>query len=361
MVKAYLMYKAVAMALGYVYAPEAAIRGETKESLTEASRKTHIVTARNDTVLSYNFNGSEERRERLQNLVGAVMQTPTGRKVLQEMADKDCVLMMEGIGLTAAGFFSPTHNAICLNSGMSDATLASTLVHEGTHALQSHRSGYSLSEKYDKASLFMIGRTMEADEVRAQTQFSFEAASAGMDAPWKSLCRQHPQITQTYERAVKEFGSQDPGTAQLTMKAWFSEKDYAVLYERQYAEAVKDVVDKAAPSELNGMFSVSVPTDSIVSKLCRPEDGRRYFGTDGKALATADTYYIHSSTKETLDEAESTFQKRTKAETGVQKSDNSYKAFYVTDSRGTASPPENTTVSTGSHSFRFYKTVTKTR
>lgn len=340
LLKAYLIYKAASAVFGYYYSPDAVTRGETKESLLEASRRSGYVTAANDTLLSYNYNGTERHEERLQSLVGLVMQTPTGKKVLQDMADKNCVLMMEPIGLSTAGFFQPSCNALCLNSWMSDDLLAATLVHEGTHALQHHRSGYSLSEKYEKASLFMIGRTMEADAVRAETQFAFEAAELGFTGPLETLKKHHPKITAAYEAGVEKFGADAPETARETMKAWFKETDYARLYEKQYAKAVKRCVEKADSAMLSAMFSVPVPTDSIVSKLCRTENGKRYFDTNGAAIETADIYYLHSSVKKDMDEADEKFRKRTKEVLGTEKSDLSHKTFYVLERDGKISVPE---------------------
>lgn len=339
LLKAYCIYKAVSIAAGLTFSPEAAINGETEQSLLEGACRKHYVTAENDTLLSYNYNGSQRREERLQNLIGTVMQTPTGKKVLQEMADKNCVLMFEGIGFSTAGFFQPDCNAICLNSWMPDEDLASTLVHEGTHALQYHRSGYGLSVLYDKASLFTIGRTMEADAVRAQAAFAFEAAEIGFSAPWNALEKRHPKITQTYRKCVKDFGKDSPETAKRTMKAWFKETDYAKMYERQYAKAVKEWVGKADSAELSVLFSISVPTDSIVSKLCQTENGVRYCGTNGKEIETADTYYIHSSVKKDLDKADRKFKEVTSEKLGIEKSDASHAAFYVLNRDGTISSP----------------------
>lgn len=360
LLKAALIYKAVGITTGMFFSPDAVTHGETKESLLEASRRSHFVTAANDTLLSYNYNGSEDRENRLKSLIGLVMETPTGRKVLQDMAEKNCIVMMEPIGLSTAGFFQPSYNLLCLNSWMSDDFLAATLVHEGTHALQHHRSGYGLSEQYDKASLFMIGRTMEADAVRAETQFAFEAAALGFTGPLESRRKQFPEITETYERCVKKFGKNDPATARETMKAWFRQTTYARLYEKQYAEAVEDCVKKADSTMLSTMFSVSVPTDSIVSKLCRTEDGNRYFGTNGAAIETADVYYLHSSVKKDLEKTDQKFREKTLEKLGTEKSDSSHKTFYVLEFNGKTSAPERS-LPRSEKTIHFYDAASNAR
>ncbi len=319
--------------------PSRVTEGQTKDRLLAESSLTHNVTERGDTLLSYRFNGNAGHMERVQGLVRRAMSSPCGASILSEMARNDCVVMMEPIGLSTAGFYAPNLNLICLNSLMSDATLLSTMIHEGKHACQSYASQYQISDpSYDRASLITLARAMEADAMSAQTAFSYELKEQGDTEAWSRLCSSHGGITDAFEASALKHGADSHEARRAAALAWYDDKGYVKLYEDQYASALKSTLGAVSPEQLALMATRSIPSDSIVSQICRM-DGARYFGKDGSVLETPETYYIRSGTLSKLEKVDKMFREKTKKVLGRERSDSSHRTFYVVPMMGPVQKP----------------------
>lgn len=319
--------------------PSRVTEGQTKDRLQAESFMTHNVTEQGDTLLSYRFKGNAAHMERIQDLVTRAVSTPTGASILSEAARNDCVIMMEPIGLSTAGFYAPGLNLICLNSLMSDAALLSTLIHEGRHACQSYGSEYQISDpSYDRASLITLARAMEADAMSAQAAFSHELKERGDSEAWQKLRSSHRGITDAFEAAALKHGTDSHEARRAAMLAWYDDKGYVKLYENQYAAALKRTVEAVSPEQLALMATQSIPADSIVSQICRA-DGVRYFGKDGSVLETPETYYIRSGTLSKLEDVDKKFREKTGQVLGRERSDSSHLTFYVVPAAGPVREP----------------------
>lgn len=319
--------------------PSRVTRGLTKDRVLAESSVTHDVTERGDTLLSYRFRGDSAHAERLQELVTRAMSSPAGASILSEMARNDCVVMMEPIGLSTAGFYAPGLNLICLNSLMSDATLLSTMIHEGKHASQAYATQYQISDpSYDRASLITLGRAMEADAMSAQAAFSYELKERGDSEAWRELRSSHRGITDAFEASAVKYGADSHEARQAATLAWYDDKSYVRLYENQYASALKNTLQAVSPEQLALMATRSIPADSIVSQICRM-DGVSYFGKDGSVLETPETYYIRSGTLSKLEEVDKKFREKTGKVLGKERSDSSHLTFYVVPAIGSVRKP----------------------
>lgn len=324
----------------YVAAPKM----PTKESVLAGAFETHSITEQGDTLLTYNFLGDSVSLSRAQKLVNLVMETKTGSDVLKHMADNNCVLMLQPADSTELGFFTPSLNAIVLNSIFSDDLLAATLVHEGKHAQQVHSSGYSLDFTYDKESVITLGRAMEGDAVMTQTQFAFELLEACKPESWIALRNQKPEVVDAFLGAMIKYDRDPEKVSRETMLAWYKDRNYVGMYEVQYATGMARALKASDDMTVGTLFARNIPTDSIASRIC-VYNGRKYMGTDGSALLDSTTHYLHRETRDFLDRVDGEYARRTGATFSVvpgsnAKSDPSHRTFHVVEQDGRLTPPD---------------------
>ena len=121
-------------------------------------------TPQGETLTYRIYNGYQDSTHvaRIREAVDAAMKTPTGASVLKPfMQKKGIISMRHGMGNTL-GSYMASNNEIRLNAEARGSSLKSTIVHEGTHAKQK-AAGYSLERDMNAASIFRVGRALEAD------------------------------------------------------------------------------------------------------------------------------------------------------------------------------------------------------
>ncbi len=312
--------------------------------LAAAYTQAYSVTEKGDTLLSYRSSGTPEGKKRIEGLVDLVAQTKTGRSVLKQVEKHDCrIEMMRGMG-NNLGVFAADQNAIFLNEAAPDSLLASTLVHEATHAQQVHNSGYSLDFRLNAETLITLGRAMEADASRSEVQASFELYELGHEAVWNGVKEQKPDMVLAFLQAKIEHPAEPDSVAKKTMLSYYRDRDYLEQYEMTYTRGICLTGARVPVEQLDSVFQVSIPTDSIASRIC-VEDGRKYMGTDGSALKGPETYFVHDHIYHSLDFAAGyTEYRQMKADSTLTeprvKGDRSFETFYILHGDGRFEKPK---------------------
>lgn len=145
-------------------------------------------TPQGETLTYRIYNGYQDSTHvaRIREAVDAAMKTPTGASVLKPfMQKKGIISMRHGMGNTL-GSYMASNNEIRLNAEARGSSLKSTIVHEGTHAKQK-AAGYSLERDMNAASIFRVGRALEADACTHQIFAASEMAAQGDSAVWKDV------------------------------------------------------------------------------------------------------------------------------------------------------------------------------
>lgn len=302
-----------------------------KQILAEAFEK-HSISAQGDTLLTYKVLGGKTDSERIGKMVGSLMETPTGSDVLKDLEKYGCVIaMLPGMG-NNLGLYVPEINAVLLNGLAPDSVLTSTFVHEGTHARQVQSSGYNMDFKLDLASLFTLGRAMEADATKNQILASYELAQRGDSSVWNATKMTCAFPVRAFEKSLKEKPEDFFGAERAAFLAYYDDRDYMQQYEVLYSSGLIRACRDTPPEKLDELGSISLPVDSIAAKIC-VSGGRQYL-SDASVLKDSTTYYIHDYIKKTLDSTLDFLDARRKRENvGGQaqtaKRDSSYHNFYI--------------------------------
>lgn len=329
---------------GFARTAEAAVPQKPAAELTAAYTQAYSVTEKGDTLLSYRSSGTPAGKKRIEGLVNLVAQSKTGLSVLKQVEKHDCrIEMMRGMG-NNLGLFVADQNAIFLNEAAPDSLLASTLVHEATHAQQVHNSGYNLDFHLNAETLITLGRAMEADASRSEVQASFELYEQGHESVWNGVKEQKPDMALAFLRAKTEHPSEPDSVAKKTMLSYYQDRDYLEQYEMTYTRGICLTGARVPVEDLGSVFQVSIPADSIVSRIC-VEDGRKYMGTDGTALKDSTTYFVHDHIYHSLNfAAEYTEYRQMKADSTLTeprfKGDRSFESFYILHGDGRFEKPK---------------------
>lgn len=267
------------------------------QMLSEAFTR-YSVSESGDTVLSYKTAGENHDCLRVQGMVDKLMTTPTGAAVLKYLQDNDCVISMAPAIQGKLGVFSAEANAVVLNAAAPDSVLISTLVHEATHARQHYTSGYNLDFTLDLATLFTMGRAMEADATKNQVVASYELAQRGDSSAWNAALRDCAYPANAFSKTITENPSDKTGAERAAFLAYYADRNYVEQYEIMYSAAFIHTCRDTPRDKLNTLGSVSVPVDSIAAKICVSEKGQY---VPAQALTDSTTYYVSDYIKQTLE------------------------------------------------------------
>ncbi len=302
-----------------------------KQVLAEAFER-HSISAKGDTLLTYKVLGGKEDAERIGKMVGSLMKTQTGSGVLKDLEKYGCVIaILPGMG-NNLGVYAPDINAVLLNGLAPDSVLVSTFVHEGAHARQVCSTGYNLDFKLDLASLFTLGRAMEADATKTQVLASYELAQQGDSSAWNGTKLTCAYPVRAFEKSLKEKPKDRLYAERAAFLGYYDDRDYVQQYEVLYSSGFIRACRDTPSEKLNELGSVSLSVDSIAAKIC-VSGGRQYL-SDASALKDSTTYYIHDYIKKTLDSTLDFLDERRKREnpaeqTQTAKRDSSYHNFYI--------------------------------
>ena len=249
----------------------------------------HSISEQGDTLLSYKVWGKASEALRVQGMVDKLMQTPTGAEVMKHVRDSECVICMMPSIAGKLGVFMPELNALALNAQAPDSVLVSTLVHEGTHARQVHSSGYDLNYKLDLASVFTLGRAMEADATKNQVFAAYELAERGDSSAWNAVQRDCAFPAKAFIGAVKQNPADKQAVERATFLGYFNDRDYIQKYEVAYSSGYIAACRDTPAEDLNTLGTVSLSVDSIAAKIC-VSDGKQYVPVE--ALTDSTVYYV---------------------------------------------------------------------
>lgn len=313
-----------------------------KQVLTEAFER-RAISEQGDTLLTYKMLGGKTDADRVAGMVDKLMKTPTGASVLKELEKHDCVVALMPVLGNNFGLYVPEINTVLLNAQAPDSVLISTLVHEGTHAGQVRSTGYNLDFKLDLASLFTLGRAMEADATKNQVLASYELAERGDSSAWNVVKKDYPHSVRAFEAALKSDKSDAKGAERAAFLGYYENRDYLEQYDVLYSSSFIKACRDTPPEKLNELGSISLPVDSIAAKIC-VSNGVPYL-PDAAALKDSTTYFIRDYIKKTLDSTVDFLTKRRlevapETQNSEIPRDSSYKNFYVLKFTGGFEMPE---------------------
>lgn len=313
-----------------------------KQVLTEAFER-HSLSERGDTLLSYKMLGSKTDAERVGGLVNRLMETPTGASVLKELEKHDCVIALMPVLGNNFGLYVPEINSVLLNAQAPDSVLISTLVHEGTHARQVRSTGYNLDFKFDLASLFTLGRAMEADATKNQVLVARELAELGDSSAWNAVKADCVYPVRAFEKALHKTPGDRQAAERAAFLGYYGDRAYLEQYEVLYTSAFIKACRDTPPEKLGELGSMSLSVDSIAAKIC-VSDGISYL-PDASALKDSTRYFIRDYTKKNLDSTVDFLMKRRREHSSGKENppisrDVSYKSFYILKFTGGFEKPE---------------------
>ena len=249
--------------------------------------------------------------DRLKNAAERMMKTKTGAAVLTGLATKNIPVEISAeIGQDLGGAYYPDLKKILINPECSDDLIASVLVHEGTHALQS-ANGCKVGPYLNMHSYFTMNKAMEADAMKNQLFAAAELKASGDASVYDAFAGEHGDLVKSYEKFCKQFGDQTDSIAKHTMLA--------------FSAAKKN--DAAA-----GILQFDYPVSEIINRICRL-DGKPYMtAADSVFLQDSARNYVSKRTYNSLDKLSK--KHAATLDKSISKQDSSHQKFYVVDSKG---------------------------
>ncbi len=297
-------------------------------------------TPQGETLTYRIYNGYQDSTHvaRIREAVDAAMKTPTGASVLKPfMQKKGIISMRHGMGNTL-GSYMASNNEIRLNAEARGSSLKSTIVHEGTHAKQK-AAGYSLERDMNAASIFRVGRALEADACTHQIFAASEMAAQGDSAVWKDVALSKPLMAEAFVQA-RNAGKDNAGIARETMLSYYRESACMDVYDKTYAGIVEgsSYVDA---DNADVRVQKDVTPAEIAAKLCTFR-GKPYLGAEGGALLSDSLRNgVSEAIYEKLTAASAEHADCLKALPSVKaRNDVSYRSFHVRKNDGTYRAPE---------------------
>ena len=183
------------------------------------------------------------------------------KEIMDSLARLGYAFCFETLKDTVRGSCYAGSKNIVLNPVFSNDVLASTLVHEAEHALQSERLG-----EYDFSNLTMAEtiskrRAKEADACACQALFAWQLKDV---AP---KVYDEARTNETMKAFISEMvlSGDERRAMGAAFKEWYGVN--ALWYEKKYADSLKNDAQRAIKRRDNGVFSEKCP-DGMIWKAC---------------------------------------------------------------------------------------------
>lgn len=271
--------------------------------------------------------------DRLKNAAERMMKTKTGAAVLTGLATKNIPVEISAeIGQDLGGAYYPDLKKILINPECSDDLIASVLVHEGTHALQS-ANGCKVGPYLNMHSYFTMNKAMEADAMKNQLFAAAELKASGDASVYDAFAGEHGDLVKSYEKFCKQFGDQTDSIAKHTMLAYYNNRRYVKTYEDRYVDALNTFFSAAKKNDAAaGILQFDYPVSEIINRICRL-DGKPYMtAADSVLLQDSARNYVSKRTYNSLDKLSK--KHAATLDKSISKQDSSHQKFYVVDSKG---------------------------
>lgn len=176
---------------------------------------------------SSKYNKNQEK-EVLEQVLSLMKKTANGRQAIHDISELDYTIAFEDTERNIGGFCSPTDSTIVLSRFNIDHPdlMASTLVHEATHAKQNDKFnpdlyGHTISDviKYIRAT--------EADAIVHQVLHEQEMIDQGID-----IMTRYDFEHKTYEQALKKTGNKK-SAAQAVFRSFYSNSQRMNFYDTE--------------------------------------------------------------------------------------------------------------------------------
>lgn len=198
---------------------------------------------------------------RFDTILDTVYKAPAGKEIMDSLARLGYAFCFETLKDTVRGSCYAGSKNIVLNPVFSNDVLASTLVHEAEHALQSERLG-----EYDFSNLTMAEtiskrRAKEADACACQALFAWQLKDV---AP---KVYDEARTNETMKAFISEMvlSGDERRAMGAAFKEWYGVN--ALWYEKKYADSLKNDAQRAIKRRDNGVFSEKCP-DGMIWKAC---------------------------------------------------------------------------------------------
>lgn len=224
---------------------------------------------------------------RAKRILESLEKISVGRYTLKKLAEYQTeVCFSDTLGEKAIGCYCDDSNKIILSTTFSEACLKTTLVHEGTHAVQ-YRKGADRLKKENLNARFrlLLERCMEADAQCAALEAANQFAARGDKAPLESFRLDAPEMVDAYNRDQSYTDA---------YKAWFDNKYIVEAYERAYIgeSVIRSMKSKNVEEEKPEIASIA-GLDRICGLYC--DDFKDFARNDKKAVR------VHPLTKAFLE------------------------------------------------------------
>lgn len=272
---------------------------------SDAEGNFYISALLDDFVPSSASKNKEEERERFGKIISLVMQVPIGRQTLMAVErhklSKFCFESMKSdLGYQEG-------DKIALNPSASNEALATVLVHEATHSLQSqwHNPSLVFDDYYTAESLFRYHRAQEADACAKQALFVQQCKNIlpNVYKANKGLYT-HGHLEKALDR-----GASVEEAMQEAFMGWYKNPSLVRAYDNIYAEWLEKSADYAGTRGHRFKFAKNVSNDDIM-KFCSYR-GRPYID-EYDAFSDPHVNGIELSTRNRVQGALNAYAKATK-------------------------------------------------
>ena len=225
------------------------------------------VKARNTLVNAFAASHKDTAERNVFNaLVSAAMKTETGRETMAALSKLGYSISFEQGDFS--GSCEPVDKKIVINPAYGFENALTTLIHEGTHAIQTsvQSSDAPMLQEMRSAALLKDRRAMEADAVAHETAFIYECKDV-LPSVYRYAQKINRKTFQAYNAEMKKTGN--PKRAmQATFVAWYQDDSFRDYYDQVFKQNFKDMAEWGKQNGYNGCFSKDLPSAEIVKK-CR--------------------------------------------------------------------------------------------
>ncbi|MBR1778415.1 MAG: hypothetical protein IJ752_07545 [Alphaproteobacteria bacterium] len=240
----------------------------------------------------------EEEKKLLKETFDLIASVPQGKKLLDEVAAAGYDVYFETFHSKNFGCMYANQKKIMLSSCMlgSAAEMASSAVHEMTHALQQERTGY-LGHKGAELTLadqFKFTRAAEAAAWAEQAKFSYQ------------IREQHPEVERLtgdfpmYRAFVEEMEkSGDMGKAgEAAFKSWYGFKHYQTSYENDHVSNFTFSMEQGYANHKE-ILTGTISSDEVLQQVFLSDDLRQQISPE--FLTSKEAFSISENAIERLD------------------------------------------------------------
>ncbi|MCQ2913636.1 MAG: hypothetical protein MJ247_00370 [Alphaproteobacteria bacterium] len=272
---------------------------------------------------------------RIQSCADKMMKTPTGKAVLTKVSKLNVDIKMDpSVSDDLGGYYSFGSDAILINPTCSDALISSILVHEGSHAIQSH-NGCKLNARLDAQSYFNLNKAMEADAFKNQVMAAYELKQQGDASVFNAFRSEHKDYCDNYVKLAEKYKDNKDSLQMQTFLYYYKDKSYIKTYEDRYTTALNTFVKSAKPDQCAGLFQTHLTDAHIIKHVCT-FNGTPYMTlADTTYIQNSDCNFVQNSTYKKLGKISEKFDGLiAKSNNAILKPDTSYHNFYVVDYKG---------------------------